>query len=103
MGVLRPAQRVRSPARHADLERARNEWVAQMARAQVAEVPQLANAQQYEVPADFYRLTLGSQLKYSSAYFPAGVTRLDDAEEAPRVHPRRRRGPSTTRRTDRPP
>lgn len=48
----------------------------------VAPVPELANSQHYEVPAAFYELALGKQLKYSAAYWPEGVTRLDDAEEA---------------------
>jgi len=41
-----------------------------------------ANCQHYEVPAAFYRLLLGPRLKYSSAYWPEGVTDLATAEEA---------------------
>lgn len=41
-----------------------------------------ANEQHYEVPAEFFRLALGRHLKYSSAYWPDGVTSLDAAEEA---------------------
>ncbi|MBK7643050.1 MAG: class I SAM-dependent methyltransferase [Planctomycetes bacterium] len=41
-----------------------------------------ANAQHYEVPAEFYRLCLGPQLKYSSALFGEGVETLAAAEEA---------------------
>ncbi len=41
-----------------------------------------ANAQHYEVPAEFFRLVLGPFLKYSCAYWPAGVTTLAAAEEA---------------------
>ncbi|HEY2344177.1 MAG TPA: class I SAM-dependent methyltransferase, partial [Chthoniobacteraceae bacterium] len=40
-----------------------------------------ANEQHYEVPTRFYRRALGRRLKYSSAYFPEGVTELDEAEE----------------------
>jgi len=39
-----------------------------------------ANEQHYEVPAAFFESVLGRHLKYSSAYFPAGVESLDDAE-----------------------
>ncbi|MCG8456751.1 MAG: cyclopropane-fatty-acyl-phospholipid synthase family protein [Holophagales bacterium] len=39
-----------------------------------------ANAQHYEVPATFYERVLGRHLKYSSAYWPAGVETLDEAE-----------------------
>jgi cyclopropane-fatty-acyl-phospholipid synthase len=41
-----------------------------------------ANEQHYEVPAAFYQLALGGRLKYSSAYYPPGVSTLDEAEEA---------------------
>ena len=41
-----------------------------------------ANVQHYEVPTEYYRLSLGKRLKYSSALYPPGVTSLDDAEEA---------------------
>ena len=40
-----------------------------------------ANDQHYEVPTRFYQYALGKRLKYSSAYWPAEVTTLDEAEE----------------------
>jgi len=41
-----------------------------------------ANQQHYEVPTDFFSLVLGARRKYSSCYWPEGVTTLDAAEEA---------------------
>jgi cyclopropane-fatty-acyl-phospholipid synthase len=41
-----------------------------------------ANEQHYEVPAEFYQLCLGPRLKYSSGYWPRGVNRLAESEEA---------------------
>ncbi|MCU1455703.1 MAG: Cyclopropane-fatty-acyl-phospholipid synthase-like protein clusters with [Acidimicrobiales bacterium] len=41
-----------------------------------------ANAQHYEVPSAFFSLVLGPRLKYSSSYWPEGVTTLGAAEEA---------------------
>lgn len=41
-----------------------------------------ANEQHYELPPEFFRRVLGRRLKYSSGYWPEGVSRLDDAEEA---------------------
>ncbi|MEM9160253.1 MAG: cyclopropane-fatty-acyl-phospholipid synthase family protein, partial [Verrucomicrobiota bacterium] len=41
-----------------------------------------ANEQHYELPPEFFELILGPHLKYSSAYYPEGVTKLGDAEEA---------------------
>jgi cyclopropane-fatty-acyl-phospholipid synthase len=48
----------------------------------VALVPEKANEQHYELPPEFFELVLGSHLKYSGAYWPEGVTTLDEAEEA---------------------
>jgi cyclopropane-fatty-acyl-phospholipid synthase len=42
---------------------------------------QAANEQHYEVPTQFYQYALGRRLKYSSGYWPEGVTTLDEAEE----------------------
>ncbi|WP_392535315.1 SAM-dependent methyltransferase [Nostoc sp. C117] len=41
-----------------------------------------ANQQHYEVPTDFFQLVLGKRLKYSSGYWPVGVSTLDEAQEA---------------------
>ena len=65
-----------------DRDKALRNWVEAMRKAPVALVPQKANEQHYEVPADFYRLTLGKRLKYSSAFYPEESTTLDQAEEA---------------------
>jgi cyclopropane-fatty-acyl-phospholipid synthase len=48
----------------------------------IALVPEKANEQHYELPPEFFELTLGRHLKYSGAYWPDGVTTLDDAELA---------------------
>jgi cyclopropane-fatty-acyl-phospholipid synthase len=58
------------------------EWVRTLRRSPIAVDTRAANEQHYEVPAGFYRLVLGRQLKYSCALWPAGVSTLDDAEEA---------------------
>lgn len=57
-------------------------FIRQMRDACIAEVPHKANEQHYEVPAEFYRHILGAHFKYSSAYWPVGVERLDEAETA---------------------
>lgn len=41
-----------------------------------------ANEQHYEVPAEFFKLSLGKHLKYSSCFWPADTTQLDAAEAA---------------------
>ncbi len=41
-----------------------------------------ANAQHYEVPTAFFTRVLGPRLKYSSCYWPDGVTTLAAAEDA---------------------
>ncbi len=66
-----------------DLQRERlTNFVAGLKQSPIAIETAAANEQHYEVPARFYQLCLGRRLKYSSAYWPAGVTTLDAAEEA---------------------
>ncbi len=55
-------------------------FVSAMDAADIALVPQLANEQHYEVPAEFFARVLGPHRKYSSAWWPQGVTDLGQAE-----------------------
>jgi cyclopropane-fatty-acyl-phospholipid synthase len=57
-------------------------FVAAMRSAPIALVPEKANEQHYEVASDFFGRVLGRRRKYSSAWWPEGVTTLDEAEEA---------------------
>ncbi len=57
-------------------------FVAAMRRAPVALLPHKANEQHYEVPSAFFEQVLGRRRKYSSAWWPTGVSDLDAAEEA---------------------
>ena len=52
-----------------------------MRSAPVALVPEKANEQHYEIPPEFFLLTLGKNLKYSSALYPEEATTLDEAED----------------------
>jgi cyclopropane-fatty-acyl-phospholipid synthase len=68
-----------------DCERAaaaQEQFLALMSRAPVAPVPAAANEQHYELPPELFRYALGAQRKYSSCYWPEGVTTLDAAERA---------------------
>lgn len=56
--------------------------VEQLLHSPIAVATEKANQQHYELPPRFFELVLGPRLKYSSAYFPAGVTSLAQAEEA---------------------
>jgi cyclopropane-fatty-acyl-phospholipid synthase len=62
-------------ARHAAL-------VAELRDSPIAIATDAANEQHYEVPAAFFDAVLGPHRKYSSCYFPPGVTSLGDAEAA---------------------
>ena len=42
----------------------------------IAEATEEAKEQHYEVPTEFFKLTLGPWLKYSSCYYPDGCTSL---------------------------
>lgn len=57
-------------------------FIQDMHTSPIALVPEKANEQHYEVPASFYVKSLGPRLKYSSAYWPAGVSNLEQAEIA---------------------
>ena len=39
-----------------------------------------ANAQHYELPTEFFKIVLGTHLKYSSGYWNKGVTEIDHSE-----------------------
>ena len=53
-----------------------------MAQGPIAFVPEKANEQHYEVPEEFFGAVLGHRRKYSSCCWHAGITTLDDAEDA---------------------
>ncbi len=57
-------------------------FVAELRRSPIAVATDEANEQHYEVPPEFFDLVLGPRRKYSSAYWPEGVSTLGEAEEA---------------------
>jgi cyclopropane-fatty-acyl-phospholipid synthase len=57
-------------------------FLREMESAPVAPVPEAANAQHYELPPEFFALVLGPHLKYSCAWWPPGVSLLEEAEAA---------------------
>jgi cyclopropane-fatty-acyl-phospholipid synthase len=67
----------------ADAQRAgriAEDFVCTLRTAELAPLPDRANTQHYEVPQAFFKQVLGPQLKYSSAWWPPGVTDLAAAE-----------------------
>jgi cyclopropane-fatty-acyl-phospholipid synthase len=56
--------------------------VEQLRAAEIAIETVAANEQHYEVPPAFFEAVLGPHLKYSSCYYPPGVSTLADAEGA---------------------
>ena len=57
------------------------EFLQQRRSEPIAVETQQANEQHYEVPADFFKLVLGTNLKYSSGFWEPGETSLDRAED----------------------
>lgn len=57
-------------------------WVDELRRSPIAIATADANAQHYEVPAAFFETVLGPHLKYSSGYWPDGVSTVEQSEEA---------------------
>ena len=74
------ARRLRRERRRTPAER--RAFVQEMRRAAIAEQVEKPNQQHYQLPPEFFQLVLGSRLKYSSCYWPAGVETLAQAEEA---------------------
>jgi len=65
----------------AELE-AKRRFIASMDRAPIALHAPSANQQHYELPPEFFKLVLGSHLKYSCGYFVSPTAGLDQAESA---------------------
>ena len=57
-------------------------WVEELRRSPIALATRDANEQHYEVPTAFFQKVLGPRLKYSSGYWPEGVSTLAESEEA---------------------
>jgi cyclopropane-fatty-acyl-phospholipid synthase len=57
-------------------------FVATLRNAPLALLPDQANAQHYELPPAFFDAVLGAHRKYSSCWWPAGVSDLGAAEAA---------------------
>ena len=62
------------------LEESHQQWIDLSTVSPIAIVPEKANEQHYEVPPRFFELVLGANLKYSSGYWPKGVSSLDESE-----------------------
>jgi len=56
------------------------QFVSLLKRSDIAVETKAANEQHYEVPTRFFQLALGKNLKYSSGYWKAGVTSIDQSE-----------------------
>ncbi len=77
------ALRLRQERRPVDEAQARHQALVDELRAsEIAIATAAANAQHYEVPAAFFEAVLGPHLKYSSCYWPPGVSDLGAAEAA---------------------
>lgn len=57
-------------------------YAAELRQSPIAIETRAANEQHYEVPAAFFEKVLGKRLKYSSGFWPQGVSSLDESEEA---------------------
>jgi len=62
--------------------RGAEDWIRELESRPLAEDTEAANEQHYEVPSAYFETVLGPHLKYSSAYWPGGVSELSEAEAA---------------------
>ncbi|MCB1314569.1 MAG: class I SAM-dependent methyltransferase [Leptospiraceae bacterium] len=85
MGIRRLLrQRLREIYARGDSEAGQSQMmdlIAELRGSPIAIATDEANEQHYEVPAEFYRLVLGPNLKYSSAYYEDDTRNLGEAEE----------------------
>lgn len=58
------------------------DFLQRMRESPLALLPEKANEQHYELPAAFFAAVLGPHRKYSSAWWPEGVSTLEEAEGA---------------------
>ncbi len=63
-------------------QQAKELFIEEIRRSPIAVETQRANEQHYELPPAFFQKVLGRRMKYSSCYWPPGMTSLDDAETA---------------------
>lgn len=56
------------------------QFLAAMGQAELAPLAHKANEQHYELPPAFFAAVLGPHRKYSSCFWPTGITDLGDAE-----------------------
>jgi cyclopropane-fatty-acyl-phospholipid synthase len=75
-GRLKEQERGGIDAQSARFEQLR----ADLRQSSIAVATGEANAQHYELPPRFFELVLGPHLKYSGAWWPDGVTTLEEAE-----------------------
>jgi len=65
-----------------EMEKKHATWIDVLKESPIALVPEKANEQHYEVPPRLFELVLGKKLKYSSGFWPEGVSTLDQSENA---------------------
>jgi len=65
-----------------DMEKEHAAWIEVLKKSPIALVPEKANEQHYEVPPRLFELVLGNKLKYSSGFWPEGISSLDQSESA---------------------
>jgi cyclopropane-fatty-acyl-phospholipid synthase len=63
------------------LQQYTSDLIRELKHSPIALETKAANQQHYEVPSQFFKLSLGKHLKYSSAYYDKGAKNLDQAEE----------------------
>jgi cyclopropane-fatty-acyl-phospholipid synthase len=75
-GTLAPFERLNCEQRQAKVM----QHIGELKASPVAIATDEANEQHYELPTRFFERVLGKNMKYSSGYWDAGVTSIDDSE-----------------------
>jgi cyclopropane-fatty-acyl-phospholipid synthase len=84
-GIRRLHEKTLREVRRSNVElegEALRQFIGSMTTSPIALEPHRTNEQHYEVPAAFFRIFLGSRMKYSSGLWGPDASTLDQAEEA---------------------
>jgi len=82
LGIRRLLRQRLAEVRRREADGCSSQTLVEHLRAQPIAVAQdRANRQHYEVPAEFFRVMLGSRMKYSSCHWSSTTRTLDEAEE----------------------
>ena len=76
-------QQLKKHSKHLQNEsKSTEDWIKSLSNSPIAEATEISKIQHYEIPTDYFKYSLGPQLKYSSCYWETPHSTLPEAEES---------------------